>query len=166
MAQIQPIGWLDTFVLSSRLRQVYWERFEGEGDLELIHLLDEDGQDLPILKGEKGWKGAKNFLTRLSAAAAPFLSGAPAEFGAVWIDRLKPEGKTVWSRIDDPEMLRLHVCLAAPPGAWFYCGGEAQQLGVGIVNYVNVAALHSRVNFGNAPCTHLVANVRRPAPED
>lgn len=163
---IQSVGWLDTSLVWMRLRLSYWDRFEGDGDLETLHLLDDEGEELPILKGEKGWKGVGTFLTKLSNAAAPFLNNRPAEFAGVWLDRLKPNGKTNWGQTDEPDLLRVHICLAGPPNALFYCGGEAAVLGVGVVNYINVGALHSRVNFGNAPAIHMVANVRRPAPQD
>lgn len=167
MSHLTVIGWLDTGLVWSRLRQVYWERFEGDGDLDTIPLLDEDGAKLPIMRGEKGWQGANTFLTRFKQAAAPFLGGKPAELGATWIERLRPNGKTPWTVIDEPDWLRIHVCLSGPPGAWLYCGGEALNgagMMPGSVVYVNVSALHSAVNFGNAPRIHLVANVRRPNP--
>jgi hypothetical protein len=165
VSHLQAIGWLDPLLVLSRLRQVYWERFEGDGDLDFIHLLDEDGSKLPIMRGEKGWQGANTFLTRFKQAAAPFLGGHPATLGATWIERLRPNGKTPWTVIDEPDWLRIHVCLAGPPGAWLYCGGESVNgtlLMPGAVMYINTAALHSAVNFGNAPRIHLVANVRRP----
>ena len=162
MSHIQAVGWIDTWLISSRLRQLYFDRFEGDGDVQTLHLLDEDGENLPILNGEKGWKGASTFLKRLSNDAAPFMGGLPADLGAVWIDRLRPNGKTPWTQIDDPDWLQFRIALFSPPGAWFYVGGEALVLGVGTINYINTAALHSRVNFSNAPCVHLVANVRRP----
>jgi hypothetical protein len=106
---------------------------------------------------------AKTLLARLKNAAAPFLGGKPAELADIWIESLLPGGKTPWSQVDDPELLRLYIALASPPGAWFYCGGEAAQLGIGVVNWVNIALPHSVLNLGNAPRVCLVANVRRPA---
>lgn len=162
MSHIQPIGWLDTSLLFANFRLRYADQLTDDGPVLKLHLRDDDRGDLPILTGERKFGSAVNFLTRLKSAAAPFLGGKPADLGAVWIERLMPGAHTPWTQIDEPELITLHIALATNPAAWLYCGGESVNCGVGVINYINVQAAHTAINFGSSPRDHLVINVRRP----
>jgi hypothetical protein len=152
---------MDPILVLARLRLVYWQDFEGDGSVVTIPLI-EDGEKLPILKGEKSWAAMNSFLTRLGNESARFLGGRPAVFERAYVEQLRPDGRTPWTQQDDPDLLEVRVALATPLNAPIYCGGEGSTLPASTVAYVNAQALHSSVNFGNFPRLHLVSHVRKP----
>ena len=159
MAHIQPLGWVDTSLMFANFRLRYHDLLRGEGVEEALEIMQ--GGDMA--PGLEKFASAKALILRLASAAAPFMGGAPAKVRTASIVNLPPNAHTEWSQTDDPETLLFQVALTNPPGAWLYCGGEAAQLGVGVVNYVNTAALHCSVNLSDCPRYHLVARVERPS---
>lgn len=157
---IQPVGWLDTLVVLGNLRLRHWERLEGDGDVQTVLLRDEEGEASLLKKGL--FKSMQSFLARLSNEAAPFLGNQPAELGRAWIECLRPGRHTGWTEEPAGEWLQLRICLATPPNAWLYCGGESAVIQPGVIAYVNVQAPTSSLNLGTSPRLHLVVEVKKP----
>ncbi len=166
---ITPIGFLDTTAFTAYLTLKYRERMQ-DGILDL-RIVDPDDIDplkivaAPILKE---WKSARLLLKRIENEAALLLKG-PAELGRAWVETLMGGHGAPW-RIEDDEygqgVLRTRTCLIAAPDAYVFSGTAHAMLGVGVVNTVEHRILHSEVNFGAHPSTHLIVDIFRPSEAD
>lgn len=118
----------------------------------------------------KDFKSARSLLLKIANLVAPMNGGQPGELGKAMIVSLPPGGWVDW-HVDEGAYAeahhRFHVCLVPSPGAMLYVGGEAVNLPVGMLNYVNNRVPHSAYNVGPVSRIHLIADIRRPdAPTD
>lgn len=166
---LRGIGFLDLSAFTATFVRTYRERmkddanYEGGGAQTL--LLRSATTDASFLKE---WKTARAVLNKLRNEAAPFLGGKPATLGKAMIVSLKPGSFTQWQWSDDEYSqahFRLHVCMIPSPMAYVFAGGEAGNLIVGNVTYVNTQSLHSEINLGPCARVHLVVDVRKPEEE-
>ena len=158
MNHIQPLGWLDTTLMLANFRLRHYDGMETAEIPRFALMLE--GREHPVLTK---FASARGVLHRLANEAAVLTGGATLTLTDAYIELMLPNSQTAWSQDDDTEHLMLQCALTNPPGAWLYCGGDAVQLAVGVVNYVNVAAMHCAANFSDSPRIHLVARVERPA---
>ncbi len=185
MPNIVPLAFLDTSQFTATLVNKYRDQFGKDPrrektagsphhDTQSILLRgpakptaqnwfeDIEQVDYPILKE---WKSARNLLSRIKNAAAPFLKGQPAVLGKVMIVQLKPHGVVDW-HVDEGEYAaahyRTHLCLIPSPGAFVYSGPEMANLPVGQLTFFENRVLHCATNFGDFARTHLIVDVRRP----
>lgn len=130
--------------------------------------LNEAGEahDLPILRE---WKSAKLMLSRYKLAAAGFLGGKTPELGKAWLETLPGQHGTPWT-IEEDDYAQAHIrtrlALIGAPDAYSCSGLDRVLLSVGIVNVVEHRALHSEINLGTFPRTHLIVDVETPIAED
>lgn len=166
MSHIQPLTFLDTWAMSSTLFARYKDRFGGDHHSAAVLPLRSGDGPLPILAE---WKSAKALLSRIRAAAAPFMDGRTPELGAAALVQLRPGGFVEWSADETPvdqSYSSLHLCLVPAPDAWVYSGGQCAVLPVGQLTYVNRRVLWSAANFSPTPAIHLVVDVRRAEADD
>jgi hypothetical protein len=154
---------LSTAEFTAMFMVKYKERMK-EGILRLrdIPEADDDAVDLPIMKE---WKTARGLLTRFKNAAAPLLNGQPAVLGKAWIETLPGNCGTPWLLEEDDYAqahIRTRTALIITPENYSMSGVDRISLGVGVVNVVEHRVLHSEINLGPHPRTHLIVDVRRP----
>lgn len=115
------------------------------------------------------WKSLRALLSRARKAIACDPIVAPnldltAPLGRVVIAVLQPGGVVPW-QIDPGEYADRHlqfcVALVTNPRVLFYCNGDGAPILPGSLVYFDATEYHSVVNFGDAPCAHVVFGLRR-----
>lgn len=159
---IRPITFIDTSTFAARFKIQFSDRMVN-GLLPLREIGESgEAEDLPILKE---WKSARALLLRYKATAAQLLPDQPIVFGKAWIETLPGPAGTPWEIHDDEYAqthLRTRTCLIPTPDNYTYSGRECVNLGVGVVNLIDMNILHCEVNLSPYPRTHLIVDVQRP----
>ena len=122
--------------------------------------LRRDGKDEPILKE---WKSAKNLLTKVANAAAPYLGNKPANIIMAKIFTLVPNEREDWN-VPRTEGVRAWLNLLPSPGAMLFSGIEGMNPPVGALTVINRRPIFSAVNLGPCAATWLVLDAELTPP--
>lgn len=156
MINFRYVGFVDTFSLVASLRAKL-NLFTGEADLKTLLLRDvsEDG----VAKAHPLWRKWPELTNRIKQVQR-IDQMREFELGRVALELLRPGGVRAWNR-ETVDWLRFHVALVTNPLAYFYSGIESINMPIGFVNWVNMGALTSQVNFGETQRIHLVVDFRK-----
>lgn len=158
MINFRLCGWVDTFSLIASLRPKL-NLFTGVGEMQtlLLHARDEDGK----VKVHPQWRKWPELTNKVKQAQRMIDTEKQFELGRVALDLLKPGGIVGWNRETSQDWLRFHLAIVTNPLALFYSGVEQINMQPGFINWVNLGALTSQVNFGETQRIHLVADFRK-----
>lgn len=148
------------FVDASSCTANYVKQFRARSRDGTI-FLRRDGKDELIL-GE--WSSAKNLLTKVSNAAAPYLGNKPAKIIMAKIFTLVPNEREEWGK-PQQEGVRAWLNLLPSPGAMLFSGIEGFNPAVGWLTVVNSRPIFSAVNLGDNAAVWLVVDVEMPKPD-
>jgi hypothetical protein len=154
MPNFQSLCFIDSSSATARFVTQFKARMQGD-----TLMLRQHQKDLPILEE---WKSAKNLLTKVSNAAAPFLNGKPAVINMAQIFTLVPNEREDWQYIQ-PEGIRAYLPLLPSPGAMLFCGIEGCNPPVGQLTVIASPSLpFSILNLGPVAATWLVLDAAFP----
>lgn len=158
----RSVGWVDTFSLVASLR-ARLNLFAPSDELQtfLLRAVDEDGK----VKVHPQWRKWPELTNRIKQAQRLIDAEKQFQLGRVALELLRPGGVVGWNR-EPGEWLRFHLAVVTNPLAIVYSGPEQLGMQIGFVNWVNIGALCSQVNFGETQRIHLVCDFRKKEPED
>lgn len=151
----QSLAFVDGSACAARYVTQFKARLEGD-----TIMLRSGGKDLPILKE---WKSAKNLITKISNAAAPFLDGKPAKINTAYIYTLVPNEREEWGYLQ-PDGIRAYLPLLPSPNAMLFSGIEGANPPVGMLTVVNRAQPFSALNLGPVAATWMIVDAAIPEP--
>ena len=158
MINFRLCGWVDTFSLIASLRPKL-NLFSGTAEMQtlLLRAIDEDGK----VKVHPQWRRWPELTNRVKQAHRLIDTEKQFELGRVALELLKPGGIVGWNRETSQDWLQFHLAIVTNPLALFYSGVEQLNMQPGFINWVNLGALTSQVNFGETQRIHLVADFRK-----
>ncbi len=157
------LAWVDVFDLAASLR-LRVGHFPKTGDRRVLMLRGpkkdaEDPDDTATyVRFFAKWPEIKNLTDEVRRA-----SGAPLEFGRIFLEMLMPGGIISWKR-DDSEYAqrfqRVHIALRTNPHAFVFIGGAVVNMQPGLINLVEPRLPMSALNLGTTWRCHLVCDFR------
>jgi hypothetical protein len=153
------IGFVDCWALAATLRGKLG-LFEEDGKYVARALYDANEWRWT---GEirKEWTALWNVVARLQRQPA----AAEMEFGAVWIEQLKPHSEGTWLAAESGEWVEGRVALVTNPSTHIFCGLTVQHLPIGHLCLVSRGYPRCAVNWGETPAYTLHIEFRKKEEE-